>query len=290
MSNLPTPRQPRTPLDVDNALAASPQSDSNWRLERLKLSDGSERAVIHGTPTKESLRTCSERLNRALRPADLSDILKALSALAICTRRREETDAAALLEAYRLYAEALARFPADVALWAINTWPQTPSGDWWPTLHELTERARQAAQWRYSAAETVRQAQWSAPREDDGAGPVPVGATARFRERVAAARGDAYAFSWLNRRNCRFTADTVMTTNFAAQRLLQDVGTIADECGVEIMEGARCATDSEQGDAEPALVRRVRPPTDAEIISDEERAEMAAALRAMAANMRRAQA
>ena len=277
----------RSPLDTDRALAASPQSDSNWRLERLKLNDGSERAVIHGTPSKESLRTCSERLRRALQPADLSDILKALSALAICTRRREETDAAALLEAYRLYAEALSRFPADVALWAVNTWPQTDSGDWWPTLHELTERARKAAEWRYSAAETVKRAEYAAPRDDDGAGPEPRGATARFRDRVAAARGEPYAFSWLNRRNCRFTESTVLTTNFAAQRLYQEVGTIATDCGVEILEGAKYATDSEHGDAEPAPVRRIVPPTDDEVIGDEERAEMAAALRAMAAAMRK---
>jgi len=222
-----------------------------------------------------------------LQPADLSDILKALSALAICTRRREETDAAALLEAYRLYAEALSRFPADVALWAVNTWPQTESGDWWPTLHELTERARKAAEWRYSAAEAVKRAEYAAPRDDDGAGPEPVGATRRFYDRVAAARGPAYAFSWLNRRNCRFTETLVLTTSFAAHRLYQDVGAIADDCGIEIMEGAKYATDSEHGDAEPAPVRRVRPPKDEEVISDEERAEMAAALRAMAAAMRK---
>lgn len=277
-------RQPRTPLELDNALAASPQSEWSWRLERLKLSEDSERAVIHGTVTKESLRACSERIQRALRPADLSDILKALSALAICTRRREETDPAALMEAYRLYAEALTRFPADVALWAINTWPETSSGDWWPTLHELTERARRAAEWRYSAAAAVQRAEASAPRADDGAGPTPSGATERFYQRVAAARGPGYAFSWLNRRNCRFTGDTVFATEIGAQRLLRDVGAIARECGVSILVGARFADDGEHADAQPAPVWAIEP-EDAPI-SDEERAAGAALGRELVALLR----
>jgi uncharacterized protein YbaA (DUF1428 family) len=259
-------------------------------LKPLKLSDGETRATISGNPLRSELQEALARYERAARPAELSQLLKALAVLAAMTIRQDQAEHGVVVEATRAYAEALSRFPGDIALTVVQTWPSRENGRWWPTLHDLIAACQDANAERVAAQDALRSALRDSRPGDDGAGPVPIGATARFRERVAAARGEAYAFSWLNRRNCRFTADTVLTTNFAAQRLLQDVGTIADECGVEIMEGARYATDGEHGDAEPAPVRRVRPPKDDEIISDQERAEMADVLRAMAAKMRRANA
>lgn len=243
--------------------------------------------AISGTPLRSELQEALARYERAAKPADLSALLKALAVLAAMTVRQDNAEHGAVVEATRVYAETLSRFPGDIALSVVKGWPARDNGKWWPTLHDLIAACQEENAERIAAQDALRGALREARPGDDGAGPEPVGATRRFYDRVIAARGPAYAYSWLNRRNCRFSESTVLTTNFAAQRLYQDVGVIADECGVEIMEGAKYATDSEHGDAEPAPVRRIVPPTDDEVIGDEERAEMAAALRAMAAAMRK---
>ena len=272
-------------MRTSRALAQT--SSGSWRLTPLKLSNGETRMAISGTPLRSELQEALARYERAAKPADLSALLKALAVLAAMTVRQDNAEHGAVVEATRVYAETLSRFPGDIALSVVKGWPARDNGKWWPTLHDLIAACQEENAERIAAQDALRGALREARPGDDGAGPEPVGATRRFYDRVSAARGPAYAYSWLNRRNCRFTQSTVLTTNFAAQRLYQDVGAIADECGVEIMEGAKYATDSEHGDAEPAPVRRIVPPTDDEVIGDEERAEMAAALRAMAAAMRK---
>ncbi len=242
---------------------------------------------ISGNPLRSELQEALARYERAAKPAELSALLKALAVLAAMTVRQDNAEHGAVVEATRVYAETLSRFPGDIALSVVKGWPARENGKWWPTLHDLIGACQAENAERIAAQDALRMALREARPGDDGAGPEPRGATARFRDRVAAARGEPYAFSWLNRRNCRFTDTAVLTTNFAAQRLYQEVGTIATDCGVEILEGAKYATDSEHGDAEPAPVRRIVPPTDDEVIGDEERAEMAGALRAMAAAMRK---
>lgn len=229
------------------------------------------------------------RYDRASRPADVSAILQALSVLAAMTVRQDDADHGVIIAATRAYAEALSRFPADIALHVVQTWPDTAGGKWWPTLHELMSACRELYAPRLACVEALRRAASTAPPGDDGAGPYPIGATARFVERVRAARGDAYVYSWLNRRNCRFTASAVLTTAFMAERLQRDVGQIADDCGVEILEGARYAQDDEHGDAEPAPVRRLYVPRTEEP-TDEERAEGARVLRDLMQTLNRSKA
>ncbi len=259
-----------------------------WQLQLLRLSDGETRATITGTPMRSELQEVLSRYERAAKPAELSELLKALAVLAAATARQEHAEHGVIVEATRAYAEALGRFPADIALAAVRDWPGTPSGKWWPTLHDLIAMCHAKNADRVAAQDALRAALREARPGDDGAGPEPIGPSQWFYERVAAVRGHAYAFSWLNRRNCRFTPTAVLTNAFAAQRLLRDVGDIAAACGVEIMEGAQYATDSDHGDAEPSAVRRVRWLQDDELISEEERKAMADVLRDIASKMRMA--
>jgi hypothetical protein len=253
-------------------------------LKRLRLSDGGTVTEIEGTPLRSELLEALARYERAARPAELSQLLRGLAVLAAATIRKEPVEHGVVVEATRAYAEALSRFPGDIALAVVEGWPASPHGRWWPSLHDLIAACQTANEERVRAQDAIRRALRSARPGDDDAGPTPVGRTERFFQRVAAARGPLYAFTWLNRRNCRFTEQAVLTTALGAGRLQADVGTIAAEAGVEIMEGARFATDGDHGDAEPAPIRRLR--DEEEDLSDEERAERVAELRAIVARFR----
>jgi uncharacterized protein YbaA (DUF1428 family) len=178
-------------------------------------------------------------LEYAFAPASPRSISSAMAGLADVTAHPKESDAEAAIEGAKRLTRMLYEFPADVALEAINDWPKTPNGKWWPTEAELRAECEKRVDYRRRLKKQVEDAQRAVQRGAHNAkGEVrrlePHGATTAFYAAVESKYGHPYAFSWLNRRNCDFTDAKVYTTDLGCERLKAQCSYLAKAVGVTI--------------------------------------------------------
>lgn len=150
--------------------------------------------------------------DNAKRPTQ-TKLAQALAVItAVCAKPADFDDAKVVLWSERLK-RVLAEYPAAIALTAINQWPRTASGKWWPTENELRELCEGMMMFRRMLERelnTSRERVLNPPPEpkpfDDGFAPAPRGATAAYVQELQAidpTRADSYLSE------ARFTDDRI---------------------------------------------------------------------------------
>lgn len=194
--------------------------------------------IDHGA-TLEQLNAAMREVEYRMSPAGPQALMAALASLATVTAQPKGADEGSLELGLRRFLKMLLEYPADVAFEAVNEWPKTSGGKWWPTEAELRAECEKRVDYRRRLQKQVKDAQASVQRGAHNArGEVrkvePHGATATFYASVEAKYGHPYAFSWLNRRNCDFTETKVYTTDLGCERLKAQCSYLAKAAGVEI--------------------------------------------------------
>lgn len=194
--------------------------------------------IGHGA-TLEQLNAAMREVEYRMSPAGPQPLMAALASLAAVTAQPKGSDEENLEAGLRRFLRMLLDFPADVAFEAVNEWPKTPGGKWWPTEAELRLECEKRVDYRRRLKKQVEDAQRAVQRGAHSAkGELrrlePHGATAAFYAAVEAKYGHNYAFAWLNRRNCDFTGSTVYTTGLGKERLGAQCSYLAKAAGVDI--------------------------------------------------------
>lgn len=176
----------------------------------------------------------SHDIQRALAPADGSDLAAELAALTGFCQRPPDISEDALRDWMHGLMAALQRHPAAVAMEAVRAWPQQPGGRWWPMAADLDALARAIGAGhaeladRLAAARAARRTKTTPQRSNN-----PIMRSAEFVDRVKAAHGAKYVKSWLmGGVNAQFGDAVVWLTPFGARVLQKDCGEIAKAVGV----------------------------------------------------------
>lgn len=165
-------------------------------------------------------------LDAESKPAEASQISKAFGiVVAVCVRPADMDDAKVFVWGDRMR-RVLGEYPASVALTALNEWPQTESGKFWPTEHELriecdermALRDRMRAYFEHRA--TLEPSLPPPPRPSDGMSDEPLGDTAEFVARFKA-KDSVRAFMYLA--NARYTPNSIGVHSMLAQALVQKI-------------------------------------------------------------------
>lgn len=196
--------------------------------------------IGHGA-TIEQLNGALRELEYAFAPASVGRIAAAMAGLAEVTAHPKETDVDSAAEGMKRLTRMLYEYPADVALEAVNEWPKTPNGKWWPTESELRAECEKRVDYRRRLQKQVRDAQAAMQRGAHRDGKQdrrlePYGATADYVAAAERAYGAKFVASWLTRRNCEFTADTIYTTPIGRERLSWKCAEIGKHFKVKVVE------------------------------------------------------
>lgn len=157
------------------------------------------------------------------RPAEVSQISKALGiVVAVCVRPADMDDPKVFVWGDRMR-RVLGEYPASVALTALNEWPRTDSGKFWPTEHEMriecdarmALRNRMRDVFEHQASYVERQID---PRPSDGMSDEPLGDTAEFVARFKA-RDAVRANMYLA--HARYTPNSIGVHSMLAQAQVQ---------------------------------------------------------------------
>jgi hypothetical protein len=142
--------------------------------------------AVSWTCQPEAVDEARAAVEFSLRPAPEDVLAQALYRLRIVTRGRDRAGDDREAEAM-IWIEELRRFPADIVLETLRTWPERSDGMWWPTWHDVRETiARQTAArsmllWHITS--------WSClPKPVDDLPAPDAASKARVRERAAAMR------------------------------------------------------------------------------------------------------
>lgn len=211
--------------------------------------------------------------------ASVAEKLEALAKL--CVTRSGSAALEAHIEALAPYLEP---FPASVVLAALDRWPSTEAGKWFPTAHELLDICRMlAAQHRAKAAAS------QAMEGKAGRFLAPTERSANAVRRIRAA-DEKFARAWLQLGvNVQFGPDAIYTTGIGYDRISQRFEAILDEEGVKLIDCPQVSyllaqhvarLQDDKPAEKPASIRprRVRYPLQPETL--EERRAVVAALRA----------
>lgn len=153
---------------------------------------------------------------------------------AVCRPRPDQDEDMMQAGARRLW-KVLGEYREGVAIAALDAWPK--QSEWFPTEKELRNVLD-----RLKIENTSATAATKAGRAHR-----PLGKTAYFYNRVEAAKGKAFAQSWLRGGvTCEFTHDSVYVNQVGHDRLWRDCENLILECGVAIIvddEVARLLVD-----------------------------------------------
>lgn len=191
--------------------------------------------------TLQQLTAAMREIEHGFAPASIKRIAEAMTGLAEVTAHPKETDEDAAAEGMKRLTRMLYEYPADVALEAINEWPKTSGGKWWPTEAELRAECEKRVDYRRRLQKQVRDAQAAMQRgahrqSGQDRRLEPYGATADYVAAAERAYGAKFVASWLTRRNCEFTADTIYTTPIGRERLSWKCAEIAKHFKVKVVE------------------------------------------------------
>ncbi len=157
--------------------------------------------------------------------------MNALAGLSRVTIPRVAGSAEAAKAGAERLCKMLMRFPAPVALEAIDIWPQQETGQFFPTekdLHDLAtdlEYAHRASTVNRPPDDTVER--WDSPHDR----------TALYVAGVEEEFGRLYVRSWLiGEVNAQFSKDVVFLTGVGYDRLKRDTLHIAQRTGVGLCE------------------------------------------------------
>lgn len=175
-------------------------------------------------------------------PASPKDIAKGLAVLtAVCAKPADFDDAKIVLWSERLK-QVLQEVPAEIALAAIEGWPKTENGKWWPTENEMREQITRRLSLRgcilWAFRDAMADAEWRqahAPTSSlDGFESEPIGATAAYCEEFRALDEGRY-LSYLQ--SARFAADRIgLREAFAGDALERAAPGLLAKHGVRVVE------------------------------------------------------
>lgn len=162
-------------------------------------------------------------LDEESKPAEAAHISKALGiVVAVCVRPADMDDPKVFVWGERMR-RVLSEYPAAVALAALNEWPQSDSGKFWPTEHEIRNECyermslRERLRHRFTV-EAERVEEPPKPKPSDGMFDDPVGNTAEFVARFKA-KDEVRANMYLN--GARYTAGSIGVHSMLAQAQVQ---------------------------------------------------------------------
>jgi hypothetical protein len=148
----------------------------------------------------------------------------------LCVTRSGEAAIASHIDALAPYLEP---FPAAVALDALDRWPTTANGKWYPTAHELDDICRMlAAQARAKAAATHNA---DADADPQGRYSIPTGRAASAVGRITGLDAK-FAGAWFKPRiNVQYRPETIYTTGIGFARIAERFAVVLDEEGVALV-------------------------------------------------------
>lgn len=168
-----------------------------------------------------------------MQPAPFEKLGEALSLIvSVCARPSDLDDAKMILWTQRML-NVLGEYPADVAFSALNDWPKGRSGQFWPLEHELRVDLDERSVLRKRLQREVRLAS-NRPALGSDITSVAEGPCAEFVEAVREMRGAPFVASYLSSRTCAFGPKQILTTTFGVERLMRDVGHLAEKFGIDI--------------------------------------------------------
>lgn len=200
----------------DLSLAQQLRSSWNVRLQtRWETTEGATclqwvRADGEADAIGKALAFLAQENAKRPTPTRLAQALAVITA--VCAKPADFDDAKVVLWSERLK-RVMAEYPAAISLTAINEWPKSPNGKWWPTENELRELCEGLMAFRKALERALNFERdrmlmpvQSVKPFDDGFQPAPTGATAAYVAELKA-RDPRCAALYLD--DARFTADRI---------------------------------------------------------------------------------
>lgn len=149
----PTPKARRFPTcdAVDEALITHLKASELLQTERVRSNEG-EGWTPFTTRSPSSQAACDRAkqiVEKALQPADLSELLAAVEILGASVAPRRDMDTRQITLWASAIARAMLEYPGDCALEALRDWPKSENGKWMPTENEIREQAGRRAKFRF---------------------------------------------------------------------------------------------------------------------------------------------
>lgn len=225
--------------DVDRGLLATLTSGVGLPIKPIEPSE--DGPWIGQGATLQQLNAAMREIEYGFAPASPGSLSAAMAGLAKNTAQPKSAEMGSAVEGAKRLMKMLLEFPADCALEAINDWPKTPNGKWWPTEAELRAECEKRVDYRRRLQKQVRDAQAAMQRgahrqSGQDRRLEPYGATAEYVAAAERAYGAKFVASWLTRRNCEFTADTIFTTPIGRERLSWKCAEIGKHFKVKVVE------------------------------------------------------
>lgn len=224
---LPAPSARGLVLNSDRDLAARLRSSLSLQISTSWKTSESGRDALESV---DCTRLAPSEAKQALaildeesKPAEAAHISKALGiVVAVCVRPADMDDPKVFVWGERMR-RVLSEYPAAVALAALNEWPQSDSGKFWPTEHEIRNECyermslRERLRHRFTV-EAERVEEPPKPKPSDGMFDDPVGNTAELVARFKA-KDEVRANMYLN--GARYTAGSIGVHSMLAQAQVQ---------------------------------------------------------------------
>ena len=128
-------------------------------LQRHKLSWLNGNLGLTTTAVPATLDGLKAAVMASLRGATERDLAASLTRLWIGTKKSAAVGDMQLREVLAVYIDAMSHYPADLALYAIDTWGSIPKSDnrhhWWPATGELEDVIREQTEDRQALRKAV---------------------------------------------------------------------------------------------------------------------------------------